>query len=136
VPFCENASSGLPDALKAICHPKRGQNAHFQAVYNDLMMLLVVALTRTSAQPPSLTNKLPLRQRFQRVFLTISLFRSPTGDTSMFTTTTLAFVALAIIGLALIHETRLRRLTHNVFCRLIRSLRHKSKGYDHARDGK
>ena len=50
--------------------------------------------------------------------------------------TTLSLIALAITGLALIHETRLRRLAHNVFCRLIRSLRHKSKGYDHARDSK
>lgn len=68
-------------------------------------------------------------------FLTISRFRSPTGDFAM-NITTLSLIALAITGLALIHETRLRRAAHNVFCRLFRSLRHKSKGYDHARDRK
>ena len=49
---------------------------------------------------------------------------------------TLAFVALAITGLALIHETRLHPAAYNVLCRLIRSLRRESKGYDHARYGK
>ena len=50
--------------------------------------------------------------------------------------TTLAFVALTSLGLALIHETRLRRAAHDVFCRLILAFRRESKGYDHARDGK
>ena len=54
----------------------------------------------------------------------------------MISNTTLAFVALAITGLALIHETRLRSAAYNVLCRLIRSSRHESKGYDRARDGK
>ena len=50
--------------------------------------------------------------------------------------TTLSLIALATTGLALIHETRLRRAVRKVFCRLTRSLRHKGKGYDHARDRK
>ena len=40
---------------------------------------------------------------------------------------TLAFVALAITGLALIHETRLRRAAYNLVCRLILALRHNGK---------
>ena len=47
----------------------------------------------------------------------------------------LAFVALAITGLALIHETRLRRAARNIACRLISGLRRKWRGHDHARDG-
>ncbi len=50
--------------------------------------------------------------------------------------TTLSLVALVTTSLVLIHETRLRRAAHSVLCRLIRSLRHESKGYDHARDRK
>ena len=34
----------------------------------------------------------------------------------------LSLVALTTLGLALIHETRLRRAARNVLCRLIRSL--------------
>jgi hypothetical protein len=49
---------------------------------------------------------------------------------------TFAFVASAITGLALIHETRLRSAAYNVLCRLIRSLRHESKVNDCARGGK
>jgi len=52
----------------------------------------------------------------------------------MNTNTALAFVALAITGLALIHETRLRRAAHNAVCRLILGLRHHGKANDHARD--
>ena len=49
---------------------------------------------------------------------------------------TLAFVALAITGLALIHETRLRSAAYNVLCRLIRYLRHNGELNDRARGGK
>ena len=49
---------------------------------------------------------------------------------------TLAFVALAITGLALIHETRLRSAAYNVLCRLIRYLRRNNEAHDHARGGK
>jgi hypothetical protein len=49
---------------------------------------------------------------------------------------TLAFVAVAITGLALIHETRLRRAAYNVLGRLIRYLRRNSEAHDHARGGK
>jgi cytochrome b subunit of formate dehydrogenase len=54
----------------------------------------------------------------------------------MSTITALAFVALAITGLALIHETRLRRAAHNVACRLILALRRACKAHDHVRDDK
>ncbi|MEI8373282.1 MAG: hypothetical protein WCJ35_10675 [Planctomycetota bacterium] len=54
----------------------------------------------------------------------------------MLTTSTIAFIAMAITGLALIHETRLRRAAHSVFCHLIGYLRHESKVNDRARDGK
>ena len=50
--------------------------------------------------------------------------------------TTLAFVALTSLGLALVHESVLRRAAYSLFCRLIRSFRHESKVYDHARDRK
>ena len=46
---------------------------------------------------------------------------------------TLASVALAITGLALIHETRLRSAAYNVLCRLIRYLRRNSEAHDRAR---
>jgi hypothetical protein len=48
----------------------------------------------------------------------------------------LSLVALATTGLALIHETRLRRAARNVLCRLILALRHAGKALDHALDGK
>jgi len=35
---------------------------------------------------------------------------------------TLTLVALTVTGLALIHETRLRRAAHRLLCRLVRSL--------------
>ena len=44
----------------------------------------------------------------------------------------LSLVALTTTGLALIHETRLRRATHTLFRRLIQSLRQESKGDDRA----
>ena len=69
-------------------------------------------------------------------FLALSSLLTSTGDCPMNINTTVACVALAITGLALIQKTRLRRAARNVFCRSIRSLRHKSKGYDRARDGK
>jgi hypothetical protein len=50
--------------------------------------------------------------------------------------TTLAFVALTCLSLALIHETRLRRAAYNIACRLILALRHNGKAHDHARDGR
>ena len=42
----------------------------------------------------------------------------------------LSLVALTTLGLALIHETRLRQAAYNVFCRLIRSIRLGSKAHD------
>jgi len=49
---------------------------------------------------------------------------------------TIAFVAVAITGLALIHETRLRSAAFNVLGRLICYLRCKSEAHDRARGGK
>ena len=48
----------------------------------------------------------------------------------------IAFVALAITGLALIHESRLRRAAYNVFCRLIGYLRRNGEAHDRPRGGK
>ena len=42
----------------------------------------------------------------------------------MHTITVLALVTLATTSLALIHETRLRRVAHKLFCRFVRSLGH------------
>ena len=47
----------------------------------------------------------------------------------------LSLVALTTTGLALIHETRLRRTARNVACRLILALRRTCKAHDHPRDG-
>jgi hypothetical protein len=44
---------------------------------------------------------------------------------------TLSLVALTSLGLALIHETRLRRAAHSLLCRLIQYLRDKSKARSH-----
>ncbi len=46
----------------------------------------------------------------------------------------LSLVGLALICLALIHETRLRRAAHNLVCRLIQSLGQEGKARDRARD--
>jgi hypothetical protein len=48
----------------------------------------------------------------------------------------LSLVAAIIVGLALIHETRLRRAAHSVARRLILALRYNSEAHDQARDGK
>jgi hypothetical protein len=48
----------------------------------------------------------------------------------------LSLVALTTTGLALIHETRLRRVARNAACRLIQALRHHGKAHDHSRDAK
>ena len=45
----------------------------------------------------------------------------------MNTITIFAFVAVAITGLALIHETRLRQAARNLLCRFIRSRRSSSR---------
>jgi len=50
--------------------------------------------------------------------------------------TTLAFVALTSLGLALIHETRLRRAVYNLACRLILALRRNREAHDYVRGGK
>ena len=39
----------------------------------------------------------------------------------------LSFIAVSITGLALIHETRLRRVAYHAICRLVRSFRHPLK---------
>ena len=54
----------------------------------------------------------------------------------MNTITIFAFVAVAITGLALIHETRLRHAAHRMACRLVTFLGdNNTKAIDHARDG-
>ena len=45
----------------------------------------------------------------------------------------LSLVALTTIGLALIHETRLRQAARNLFCRLIQFLCDNAKAVDYAR---
>jgi hypothetical protein len=45
----------------------------------------------------------------------------------------LSLVAVITTGLTLIHETRLRRVSHYALCRLIRYLRHSGKAQDRAR---
>jgi hypothetical protein len=46
----------------------------------------------------------------------------------------LSLIALTTTALALIHETRLRRATGNVACRLIVALRRYCTAHGHARD--
>ncbi len=48
----------------------------------------------------------------------------------------LSLVALTTTGLALIHETRLRRAAYSVACRLIEALRQHGGTHDHAQDAK
>jgi hypothetical protein len=48
----------------------------------------------------------------------------------------LSLFALTTTGLALIHETRLRRAVRNIACHLIQALRHHGRAHDHARDVK
>ena len=48
----------------------------------------------------------------------------------------LSLVALTTTGLALIHESRLRRAAHSAACRLILVLRRYGKAHDHARNAK
>jgi len=52
----------------------------------------------------------------------------------MNTATILSLVALATTGLALIHETRLRRGARNVIGRLILTLQQRRQGRHHRRD--
>jgi len=51
----------------------------------------------------------------------------------MNTITIFAFVAVAITGLTLIHETRLRQAARNLLCRLIQFLCDNAKAVDYAR---
>ena len=67
-------------------------------------------------------------------FLAILQLPPQIKDFAMNTITILSLVALATTGLALIHETRLRRAAHSVLCRLVQSLGHKAKGQDLSRD--
>ena len=53
----------------------------------------------------------------------------------MNTIAVLSLVALATTGLALIHETRLRRGARNVLYRLVQYLRRDGKANDRAGDG-
>ena len=48
---------------------------------------------------------------------------------------TLSLVAWAITGLALIHETRLRRAAHSMLRRLFKALSRASKSRDRSRNG-
>ena len=48
---------------------------------------------------------------------------------------TLSFVALIVVGLAIIHETRLRRAAHKAIRRLLLALRQKCKVCDRVRQG-
>ena len=49
--------------------------------------------------------------------------------------TILSLIALTTIGLALIHETRLRAAAHGMFCRVIQFLYDNAKAEDHAQVG-
>ena len=49
--------------------------------------------------------------------------------------TILSLVALTTIGLALIHETRLRAVAHGMLCRVVQFLCDNAKAEDHARVG-
>ncbi len=53
----------------------------------------------------------------------------------MSTIVILSWSTLTVTGLALIHETRLRRAAHNVLDRLVQSYRSNTKAHDHLRDG-
>ena len=53
----------------------------------------------------------------------------------MNTITILSLVALTTIGLALIHETRLRQVAHSMLCRVVQFLCGNAKPEDHARVG-